>query len=120
MRQALLLLLLAASISGGAAFATEDDESPRDPRQAGTPAASTDEAALYRKSFYEADPYIPAVDPKAKSSVNLSEEFAFGDGPRTNIDSFLGDFENPYASDEATYQGSRSEQRNDPDKRNRP
>lgn len=47
------------------------------------------------------------------SSVNISEEYGFG--RRQNIDSFLGEYENPFAPlpEDATYKGSRSEFRDE-------
>ncbi len=53
--------------------------------------------------------------PKPDSSVNIREEYGFGH--RQNIDSFLGEYENPYAplSEDSTYEGSRSESRQEID-----
>ena len=44
-------------------------------------------------------------------SVNMRQEFGFSS--HQNIDSFLGTYENPYASPEYSYQGSKSEPRNE-------
>ena len=48
--------------------------------------------------------------PGDAGSVNISQEFGLSSG-RRSIDSFLGDFENPYAADESTYKGTASEAR---------
>lgn len=50
-----------------------------------------------------------------ESSVNIREEYGFGQGRRQNIDSFLGEYENPFKPlpEESTYEGSRSESRSE-------
>ena len=58
---------------------------------------------------------LPASAVEPGASVHISQEFGFGS--RQNIDSFLGEFENPYAAPEDTYSGSRSEMRDDVSKR---
>lgn len=51
--------------------------------------------------------------PDDAGSVNISQEFGLSSG-RRSIDSFLGDFENPYAAPETSdsyYKGTASETR---------
>lgn len=80
----LLTLPLSAALAAGAWAA---DEGPED-------------AVFYGDDLEDA----PA------DSVTVSEEFGLAPG-RRSIDSFLGEFENPYAAPEDTYDGTASESR---------
>lgn len=88
-------------ITAGASEKPASSEAQKETKQ---PAAIPSELlALPPENDALPDEAIPPSTP----SVNLKGELKFE--PRQNIDSFLGDFENPYAADESTYKGSRSE-----------
>ncbi len=58
----------------------------------------------------------PPSEKSEKSSVNIREEYGFR--RRQNIDSFLGEYENPFAPlpEDSTTEGSRSESRDEIDR----
>ena len=124
MRRIFVSTLLACLAAAPCAAAGSSEAKNEDPPRAAAPAADPvpaetavepplDESSIYRKQFYASDPFGPPPPP-SRPVVNISEQYgvAEGDGPRKNIDGYLGEFENPYAPLEATYEGSQSETRN--------
>ena len=112
--------ILVCSLLGTAGvYAAEPQKRPSDTVKV------TDNAVLFREPSDMVEDIRPEEEPEESlmphayaepgASVNISEEFKFDS--RQNIDSFLGDYENPYAAPETTYKGSRSEMRNDLDNR---
>jgi len=98
-----ITFLLAAGLAPAAELGRDESYDPR-----------RDNAALYKDRFIGEDPFGLSFEQSgepAQPSVNMSEEFVFGEGPRKNIDSFLGHYDNPFAPAESTYDGSRSEMR---------
>jgi hypothetical protein len=75
------------------------------------PAAAEDSASAGVDPALLGDPSWDETSPAPDYSVNIREEFSLSSGARQSIDSYLGEFENPYAPPESVYEGSRSEDR---------
>ena len=93
------LLLLIAPV-----FASQ--ETRPDPKPEAASEAASDEALSA-----EAPAAETSSAEEESSNVNYTEEFGFGS--RQNVDQFLGDIENPFASppEQSTYDGSVSDDR---------
>ena len=112
-------ILICSLLGTAGVHAAEPQKRPSDTVQA------SDRTVLFREPSDMVEDLGPEEEPEETlvphavaepgASVNMSEEFKFDS--RQNIDSFLGEYENPYAAPDSTYKGSRSEMRNDLDNR---